>query len=448
MELEARVSELEMELSVWKRAHSVALEASERDNMHVASLQQASTPDDFERQSGDPLVLCVINGQQTFFHQTLLTQGFMGGQSAAQHLTRAISEYLTSEDIQITGRLTFLSFWVSIYFNKSELVNMLVGQSICSREQLEGFLAGFSETSPRFTAVDVGIGEGAADRKIREYIRTYTRLPETLRTFLGGCHESNALYSGAFDCLQSENLLEKLVILRGLSEDWSDHTFPIHVLNVDKLLVQQAPHPSMQQLAPLRVPFLEPAPGPSNGGLVSPQSPVRNGVRYPDPRYVSSKVTTAVRCIWLIICVSICTNASTTRNYSLLIDLLGCTENPPPCNEHYLMACSKGAGACKYSHDYILSPEQLAVLAANAKKAPCNWLKSGADLHNSSYTQDEGSLVLGLQCPYGELCCWGHVCPGGSHCFHLRKGKCWFKGGEWVYFHHQSELLTLCRGNA
>ncbi|KAJ3741314.1 hypothetical protein DFH05DRAFT_328396 [Lentinula detonsa] len=374
MELEARVSELEMELSVWKRAHSVALEASERDNLHVASLQQASTPDDFERQSGDPLVLCVINGQQTFFNRTLLTQGFMGGQSAAQYLTRAISEYLTSEDIQITGRLSFLSFWVSIYFNKSELVNMLVGQSICSREQLEGFLAGFSETSPRFTVVDVGIGEDAADRKIREYIRTYTRLPETLRTFMGGCHESNALYSGAFDCLQSENLLEKLVILRGLSEDWSDHTFPIHVLNVDKLLVQQAPHPSMQQLAPLGVPFLEPAPGPSNGGLVSPQSPVRNGLRYPDPRYPLHK------------------------------------QNPPPCNEHYLMACSKGAGACKYSHDYILSPEQLAVLAANAKKAPCNWLKSG------------------LQCPYAELCCWGHVCPGGSHCFHLRKGKCWFKG--------------------
>lgn len=36
----------------------------------------------------------------------------------------------------------------------------------------------------------------------------------------------------------------------------------------------------------------------------------------------------------------------------------------------------------------------------------------------------------GLGCPYGENCCWGHVCPNGAKCFHLSKGKCWFKGGE------------------
>lgn len=32
---------------------------------------------------------------------------------------------------------------------------------------------------------------------------------------------------------------------------------------------------------------------------------------------------------------------------------------------------------CRYSHDYVLSPEQIACLASNAKKAPCNWLKNG-----------------------------------------------------------------------
>src|ERR1700722_13654360 len=38
----------------------------------------------------------------------------------------------------------------------------------------------------------------------------------------------------------------------------------------------------------------------------------------------------------------------------------------------------------------------------------------------------------GLHCPYGEKCCWGHVCPSGPKCFHLSKGKCWFKGGPSV----------------
>jgi hypothetical protein len=43
------------------------------------------------------------------------------------------------------------------------------------------------------------------------------------------------------------------------------------------------------------------------------------------------------------------------------------------------MSCTKG-GACKYSHDYILTPDQLATLAANAKKAPCNFLKNGMSI--------------------------------------------------------------------
>jgi hypothetical protein len=44
MELEARVAELEVELSVWKQAHSSALDAAEREanahNVQVASLRR------------------------------------------------------------------------------------------------------------------------------------------------------------------------------------------------------------------------------------------------------------------------------------------------------------------------------------------------------------------------------------------------------------------------
>lgn len=57
------------------------------------------------------------------------------------------------------------------------------------------------------------------------------------------------------------------------------------------------------------------------------------------------------------------------------------------------MSCSKGVSslvfgyhtrpqhhvqsACKYSHDWNLTPEQLILLAKNAKKAPCNFYKNG-----------------------------------------------------------------------
>lgn len=52
-DLESRVAELEMELLVWKQAHSVALEASEREvkahNVQIAALnRQISNLDSFK----------------------------------------------------------------------------------------------------------------------------------------------------------------------------------------------------------------------------------------------------------------------------------------------------------------------------------------------------------------------------------------------------------------
>lgn len=52
-DLENRVAELELELSVWKQAHSVALEASEREvkahNVQMAALnRQMSNMDSFK----------------------------------------------------------------------------------------------------------------------------------------------------------------------------------------------------------------------------------------------------------------------------------------------------------------------------------------------------------------------------------------------------------------
>ena len=70
------------------------------------------------------------------------------------------------------------------------------------------------------------------------------------------------------------------------------------------------------------------------------------------------------------------------------------SENPPPCNEYYLMhTCSKqvrrriwntrkshsraiNQGRCRYSHDYDLTDEQLATLANDALRFPCWFLNN------------------------------------------------------------------------
>ncbi|KAF8076246.1 hypothetical protein FPV67DRAFT_1573359 [Lyophyllum atratum] len=373
-ELENRVSELEVEISVWKQAHSVALEASEREtkahNVQVAALnRQISNLDCFRNQN--PLILCVINGDENIFIRELLAQGQQGGRAAAQQLTKSIAEYLSNEDVHIFGRL---SFWITIYYNKMEWDDILRAHKMCTPEQFEGFLTGFSQSSPRFLMVDVGFNKDTADSKIKEYLQTYTRFPQTLRVFFGGGQSDVSGYMSMFSTLEKEQLLGKIVMLRSSSELDVDARLPsLPRLNVDRLFMTDRPSGrGFTKLTPLTVGSFSTVT--TNGGLISPQSPARAGGRMIDPSLPLHR------------------------------------QNPPPCNEHYLMSCSKGAAVCKYSHDYILTPEQLASLASNAKKAPCNWLKNS------------------VQCPYGENCCWGHICPNGPKCFHLSKGKCWFKG--------------------
>lgn len=115
----------------------------------------------FQNQS--PLILCVINGDENVFSQSLIVQGQQGGRQAAQILTKAVAEYLSSEEIQVFGRL---SFWITVYYNKRNMLDLLLENEICSTEQFESFISGFSQTSPRFLMVDAGFGKGAVVAKV------------------------------------------------------------------------------------------------------------------------------------------------------------------------------------------------------------------------------------------------------------------------------------------
>ena len=80
----------------------------------------------------------MINGNENIFIPELLAQGQQGGRVAAQHLTKSIAEYLSNEDVHIFGRL---SFWVSIYYNKLDLLELLKINTVCNQDQFEAFLA-------------------------------------------------------------------------------------------------------------------------------------------------------------------------------------------------------------------------------------------------------------------------------------------------------------------
>ncbi|KAJ2930205.1 hypothetical protein H1R20_g6869, partial [Candolleomyces eurysporus] len=165
-DLEQRVAELEVELHVWKQAHSVALEASEAHNVQIAALNRQISGLDYFKSNQNPLILCVINGDELVFNRDLLSQGFQGGRLAAQEITKAIAEHLTKEE--------------------ADLLEAVLSNGVCTHEHFEAFYAGFSQASARFAVVDAGYSKDAAEAKIKEYLQTYTRFPQTIRVFFGG----------------------------------------------------------------------------------------------------------------------------------------------------------------------------------------------------------------------------------------------------------------------
>lgn len=380
-ELENRVSELELELAVWKQAHANIRDAAEREkkvhNVQVATLNRQISSLQFIK-SQHPLILCAIDGNTNVFRPSYFSQGLQGGKLAAQALTKLIAEYLSQEEVQVFGRL---SFWITVYLNREGLLTELLGGSVCTAEQFNAFLLGFSQASPRFLIIDAGPTPDGVELKIREYLQTYVRFPQTLRVFLGGGRSGD--YNTTLNELGKEELLGKLVLLQGHGEVPQQLTIPS--IQVEDIFMSQKPPQTGPRSAP--GPISLPPPNlthlTTTGGLISPESETHSTVTNPQSQDGGGRLIDPTKPLH--------------------------KQNPPPCNEHYLMSCSKGAG-CKYSHDWLLTPEQLDTLAKNAKKAPCNYLKNGLD------------------CPYGDNCCWGHVCPSGTRCFHLSKGKCWFKG--------------------
>ncbi|KAI9000874.1 hypothetical protein BD414DRAFT_15154 [Trametes punicea] len=378
-ELEARVAELEGELAALKLAYNTTVDIDKKaHNAHLSSLSRQTSGFNVDQ---DLLVICAIDGDRLFFHPSLIEQGYQGGRQAAQDFTTAIAHELIQQDLTGFDRL---SFWVTVYLNKRAMLSNLRDDDAVSPDHFESFLSGFSQASPRFLIVDAGPGRDSTVVKVKEYIKTYIRFPQTLRLFFGGMDEA---YLTTWDSLANEDLAGRLVLVQPPNNPFpAMRRMPARSLRCDGLFVAERVNPWMSRRPGPLFGLSDSALGVvTNGGLISPQSESQASMTTPPPQNLSERLKPI--------------DPSKPLH----------KQNPPPCNEHYLMSCSKGPN-CKYSHDWLLTPEQLEILARNAKKAPCNYLKNG------------------LPCPHGDRCCWGHVCPSGARCFHLSKGKCWFKG--------------------
>lgn len=170
------MKELEVEVTVWKQAHSTATrESKPMGQKNVA--------------------LCMIDGTRSVFSTSYITEGEAGGKRAAQEIIRGIVDHLVD-----TSSLqdTTVKVSISVYIMKTRLRNDLA--SICPREQFDKFFVGLNET-PYLNIVEVN-SKRDADKKIQgehlqvklnssnvchpEHLQLFADLPQTARVFFSG----------------------------------------------------------------------------------------------------------------------------------------------------------------------------------------------------------------------------------------------------------------------
>ncbi|KAK7694623.1 hypothetical protein QCA50_001810 [Cerrena zonata] len=210
-ELEGRVEELERELGVWKVALKTADEDKKTLTKQITRLERniGSLKDD------NPLVVCLIDGDGNIFSSELIKLGETGGHQAALLLNKGLTGHMESLDSD-EGFSSRGQIWLTVYCNKSGLLETLTNNNVCTAEQFENFVIGFNQAAPLFSFVDVGSGKERADEKIKECLRVFTRFPQTSKVFFGGAHDNG--YISILNQLQNEGLRNKLVVLRGYKE--------------------------------------------------------------------------------------------------------------------------------------------------------------------------------------------------------------------------------------
>ena len=108
-------------------------------------------------------IIALLDGDGAIFNPQIVSQGQAGGHSAAQKLSDAIIQHLTS-----TIGIHHYQLWVYVFLNKRGLLDTFGRVGLLSaKSKFEEFTLGFNQAAERFIMVDVGGAKEAADAKIK-----------------------------------------------------------------------------------------------------------------------------------------------------------------------------------------------------------------------------------------------------------------------------------------
>ncbi|THH32671.1 hypothetical protein EUX98_g1526 [Antrodiella citrinella] len=377
-------------------------------------------------------VVCLIDGDGTIFSRDLLAQGSQGGQTAARELSKNIHDYLDNTFQMPTSTFVLSVF---VFLHKKGLMEAL-GRAGYTTEKFkfDEFLAGFNQAGQRFVMVDVGAGKENADSKLKAFLHDNARSPQTSKIFFGASHDNG--YTPDLKSLISDGFGHKLILLPGYTEiAYSIRELELHTLIIpnlflaDKLTIVRTPKASNNALPDEDLDI-----GNGTNGIAS-QAPghirrrsasVAAAVHVPSPdtpgptpmtpkKSKAAKKRKPSKSTNVSEVESVSDTVSSPPESIMVLSpapphlLLRNRFNPPPCQKHYLLGNCPFKASCKFSHEHMLGPEDMADLAASAKGIPCK------------------ETIKGRKCGMGERCIYGHTCPFGPTCPHLARNLCHFK---------------------
>ena len=108
-------------------------------------------------------IIVLLDGDGAVFNPQIISQGQPGGHFAAQKLSDAIMQYLTT-----AIGTNHYQLWVYIFLNKRGLMDAFGRVGLLSaKSKFDEFTLGFNQAAERFIMVDVGGAKEAADAKIK-----------------------------------------------------------------------------------------------------------------------------------------------------------------------------------------------------------------------------------------------------------------------------------------
>ncbi|TGZ81663.1 hypothetical protein EX30DRAFT_340544 [Ascodesmis nigricans] len=158
-------------------------------------------------------VVVLIDGDALPFTDYLLSRGYDGGKQAADRLLAATFVIAKRElpNVRFTTRMT-------IYNNVTKTADELIKSNIISNaEDYRAFTHGFTRQKTLGNIVDVGLSDDAADKKVRDEIRQWHFDSPLCRLILLGASHDNG-WAHTFNFLENcsdTTLLKKVILFDG-----------------------------------------------------------------------------------------------------------------------------------------------------------------------------------------------------------------------------------------